>query len=350
MTKPIESGDEHLSCLMPVVEAVPLPPGLGPEREHAITLIQNKWVNGTVLRFHFLASPKWNWPAAQMKAVRDAFAKWKAVGIGLSFLETNDPSEAEIRIGFWQGDGSWSYVGTDILKYSKDGRTMNFGWDLTTEWGGATALHEIGHTLGMPHEHQNPNSGIVWNEARVYQVFGGPPNNWKPEQTFHNIIRKLNPAEVEGTGWDPTSVMHYPFQAGLISAPAPYDAGVPRNTDLSDLDKAWVATVYPPLGAPQPIAAMQFERLMAADGEQRDFVIVPEATRDYVIQTVGQADCKVVIFEERDGEPRYFAAEDDSGEPANATLKVRLVKDRRYIIRVRIHYLLTSDGVGLLVA
>ena len=56
-----------------------------------------------------------------------------------------------------------------------------------------------------------------------------------------------------------------------------------------------------------------------------------------------------MVFEEREGTPRHFAAEDDSGLDSNATLKVKLVKGRRYIIRVRIHYITSPDGVGLLI-
>ena len=35
--------------------------------------------------------------------------------IGLSFVEVKNPAEAEVRIGFLDGDGSWSFVGTDVL-------------------------------------------------------------------------------------------------------------------------------------------------------------------------------------------------------------------------------------------
>src|SRR5262249_13757272 len=113
-------------------------------------------------------------------------------------------------------DGSWSYIGTDILKYQDLGRTMNYGWDLTTIWGHATALHEIGHTLGLPHEHQNPGAGIVWNEPKVYAYFSGPPDNWDHDTIFSNIIKKLRESDVEGSRWDPQSIMHYPFEPGLI--------------------------------------------------------------------------------------------------------------------------------------
>jgi len=76
---------------------------------------------------------------------------------------------------------------------------MNFGWDLTTPYGRDTALHEIGHTLGFPHEHQNPNAGIVWDEDAVLDYFRGPPNNWNDQQINWNILRKLLPGSVTGS-------------------------------------------------------------------------------------------------------------------------------------------------------
>jgi len=79
------------------------------------------------------------------------------------------PAEAELRIGFMPGDGSWSYLGRDCLLVPQGERTMNFGWDLRTSYGRSTARHEIGHALGMPHEHQNPHAGIIWDTEAVYR-------------------------------------------------------------------------------------------------------------------------------------------------------------------------------------
>lgn len=336
-------------CLQPQPVPIVLPESLAPDRARAIRSIKRKWVNGTVLQYHFLESDQWSWPKAQKDVVRGAFDAWKAIKIGLVFDETNDVTEAEIRIGALQTDGSWSYVDTDCLKYQDLGRTMNFGWDLTSEWGHATALHEIGHALGLPHEHQNPNAGIVWNENLVYQVFSGDPNYWDRETIRHNIIDKLPRRDTEGSSWDPRSIMHYPFDPGLITAPHPYDtSGIGENLRLSPSDKDWVRRFYPAGASAVPIAAMQLERLDAVAGQQRDFVFDPVATREYTIQTMGASDCKIVVFEEREGTPRHLASRDDSGEESNAIIKVKMVKDRRYIIRVRVHYVMSPDGVALL--
>jgi len=110
----------------------------------------------------------------------------------LAFNEVKTTAEAEIRIGFQLGS-SWSYVGRDAIDLVSDfnERTMNFGWDLTTDYERDTALHEIGHALGFPHEHQNPNAGIIWNEKAVYSYFSGPPNFWRRDNIYHNIIRKI---------------------------------------------------------------------------------------------------------------------------------------------------------------
>jgi len=109
-----------------------------------------------------------------------------------------------------------------------------------------------------------------------------------------------------------------------------------------------VRRFYPAGATAVPIAAMQLERLDAVAGQQRDFVFEPDATREYTIQTMGASDCKVVVFEERDGTPRHLIGKDDSGEETNATIKTKMVKGRRYIIRVRIHYISSSQGVALL--
>jgi Astacin (Peptidase family M12A) len=337
-------------CALPEVTPVPLPEGLAPDRLEAIQLIQNKWANGTVLRFHFLTGSFWNWPEPQKAVVRQAFAKWKNVGIGLSFVETTDPAVADLLIGFAQGGGSWSWVGTDVRKYRDQGRNMNFGWDLTTPWGEATALHEIGHAIGMPHEHQNPTAGLVWNEPAVYTKYAASPNFWDSNKTFNNIIRKLSESEIMGSNWDPKSIMHYPFGPGLILQPTPFDvSGTPKNFELSELDISWAKIFYPLLEGPQPINAMEIRALPTTVGAQADFIFVPTQSRDYIIQSIGRSDTKIVVFTEATDGPMFLAGKNDSGTPENAKIIVSLTADTNYIIRVRTHFADMQEGNSLVI-
>ncbi len=244
-------GHAFQYCDLPQSVPRSFAPDLTSERTSLILVSGPKWVNGTVLHYYFfdqatdgenvtlqdgtLQWRSWATSPAEEEVVRRAFKSWKDLGIGLEFQEMSSRAEAEVRIGFMRDDGAWSYVGREVLNYGPNSRTMNFGWDLTRSARELdTAIHEIGHTLGFPHEHQNPNSGIVWNEEAVYADLAAYPNFWKRDKTNFNIIRKIPSDTVQGSNWDPNSIMHYPFKAGLIESPELYRNGLtpdyPRGT------------------------------------------------------------------------------------------------------------------------
>src|SRR6185436_5746330 len=76
------------------VPQLPAAVAADPRRAAAILSTRSKWVNGTVLHYCFFGGGShFAVPAAQADAVRDAFAKWKAVGIGLEFKEVDQLSE-----------------------------------------------------------------------------------------------------------------------------------------------------------------------------------------------------------------------------------------------------------------
>lgn len=331
--------------------------GFDPGRAESIVVLRNKWANGTVLHYYFFDRDtdgrnvplvdgtrpfmKWTTDKAEMDVVRDAFREWKDVGVGLEFEEVDDRNQAEIRIGFERGDGYWSHLGRDVLDHGRNDRTMNFGRNLAQRSNGMdTALHEIGHSLGLPHEHQSPFAGIGWNEEAVYAALALPPNRWSRQRTFFNIIRKISADDVQGSSWDRDSIMHYPFEAGLIDQPEALRNGLDPRPGLSDRDKIWIRTYYPPLEADNEAELKPFEPefLSISPGEQLNFVIRPTASRKYTIQTFGTSDTVMVLFEEIDGTPVYVTADDDSAQGTNARIQIKLHRGRKYILRIRLYF------------
>lgn len=330
------------NCSLPQVKPRIFDSSVSPDRVRLIQMLGKKWVNGTKLRYYFFENGSFSAGNEQKDIVRQGFEVWKNQGIGLKFEEVPDISEAEIRIGFLQGDGAWSYVGRDVIDIPGQGeRTMNFGWDLRTDPRGVDVpVHEIGHTLGFPHEHQNPFAGIVWNEESVYRYFGEPPNNWDRETTFYNVLRKLATGEVQGSEWDANSIMHYDFAAGLIEQPEQYRNGLTPTGGLSELDIQQVRLFYPPIAESSysELKPFRSEVLLLASVEQKNFVINPPATRDYTIQTFGKSDTVMVLFEDQNGNLKYVDGDDDSGTELNSQIKVRLYQGKRYVLRIRLYF------------
>lgn len=142
---------------------------------------------------------------------------------GVKFIFDNS-LPYDVKVSF-KPNQSWSYLGTESLKYNI---SMNLGW-----FNVATVLHEFGHALGLIHEHQNPiDNPIRWNKQAVYEYYSGPPNNWDFSRIDSNILSMEQIENITGSQFDPLSIMIYWVPSELTQN----NVSIPQNSRLSPLD------------------------------------------------------------------------------------------------------------------
>ena len=355
----LEEPVQGLCCSMPKMASAE--PDLSHiddhERRGMVAKISRLWVNGTHITYTLLPEPSLTTYALkrQHEAVREAFYKWKSLGIGLTFEEVKSRKKAMVRIGFVPGKGSWSYVGTMCLRIPKAKNTVNFGWNLySSQQGHDTALHELGHVLGLTHEHQSPNNGIVWNKQKVYDTFSRPPNSWSKGKIDRNILNKLT-SPSRSTKWDKNSIMEYPFPAGVIVSPKEYQYVPLTPTDgLSDKDIKMITDVYPAI---QTLPTLDIDNASFISKDKAStfgFYINNDITGNVKIQFIGRLDCILILYAvDSDGTQRIVAkatrlGKDELSFPT--VIKSRLESGVKYKLmgRSTAHQFSTHDAVVLI--
>lgn len=196
------------------------------------------WPRGTTLTIKFLEGDP-----GLTKRVAAVAQEWTGPGMANLRFQFTDGGDADVRIAFQPGRGSWSYIGTQCRNIDASLPTMNYGW-LTPQSPDdelrRVVLHEFGHAIGLIHEHQNPLHPIEWNRDAVIHDLSGPPNNWNEQQIETNMFAKYDLAQVIATPVDHDSIMMYPIPNSWTVD----GFSVGFNRELSPQDKGLIRQVY----------------------------------------------------------------------------------------------------------
>ena len=189
--------------------------------------------NGPIdpLQQYFFDNPNINIIEGVKKIVNERIQP--LVSLKFQFVDKN--SDADVRISFDASGGAWSELGTDAKNVAAHKATMNLGW-----FDVSTVMHEFGHVLGMIHEHQNPSGQTIdWNDQKVY-AWANETQGWNKDMTDKNILNKYSKTQVNGSSFDPLSIMLYFFPGDLTNN----GIGTNQNLRLSGLDMKFINKKY----------------------------------------------------------------------------------------------------------
>jgi hypothetical protein len=189
-----------------------------------------EWEDG-IIPYYFTG----NFSVEEILLIEEGMRRWESV-CGVKFIEVTPRSYA-YEIKKILGSSSWtSSIGENniscFFNYGYSGNPLKH------------IIHELGHCLGLIHEHQRPDRDsyvtIIWE-------------NIYPEYE-HDFEMRDNPLITEENyPYDYDSIMHYPRYAFSINGyetilPVDSNADIGFADDISPLDAERVREIYGPPG------------------------------------------------------------------------------------------------------
>lgn len=170
---------------------------------------------------------------------------WAEKGCGIAFDRAAAGKRGDVRISR-DTDGYWSYLGTDLRMIPSGEPTMSlqgFSLDTPTSEYKRVVRHEVGHSLGFPHEHMRKSLVDRLDPAKTVAAFARD-YGWTREMVVQQVLTPLDERSLLGTPADKTSIMSYQFAADLTRD----GKGIPGGLDINKADAAFAKRIYPKAG------------------------------------------------------------------------------------------------------